>query len=741
MHPTKVPAVIILLLITLFQRQPGMAARMEKTSNAPSGFVDEVVATLGSGDIPTGLALTPDGRVLIGLKSGVIRVVENGTLLAQPALTLSAGICTDGERGLESIAVDPDFANTRYIYVYQTAPAANNSCTGAVNRVLRYTLTNNIASTPLILLDNIPTGGGYHNGGDLKFGADGLLYVSVGDGGSQLGGGANGANNDNARNRSILNGKILRIARDGTIPASNPYVNTGGSVICSNSAPNKTGGWCRETFAWGLRNPFRMAFKNGTNTFYINDVGQNAWEEINLGVIGADYGWNTREGRCAANSTTNCGNTPAGMTDPIYSHDHNGMCSITGGAFSTNAWAPPYGDAYFFGDYCNKTIYQLTPNTAGGFTESVFHTPTSAGGIVSMLFDQNSRALYYTLSANYANSSAAGIVRRVRSTTAVNRAPEAVASATVPQGLAPISVAFDGRASSDPDADALSYNWNFGDGATGNGATVSHSYAQNGRYTATLTVRDGANLASEPVAVPIVVGNAVPVPVIQNASSPTFFRVGELLTMRGSATDAEDGQLGGAALSWRVLLHHVADNNQQNEHTHPYFTGNGISVTLPPMPAPEDLAATQFSYIEVQLTATDSQNQSRTVTHTLRPRRVPVTLNSQPPGLQISANEATFTAPTTFTAWDGMSLQLNADDAQNSSSGAWRFENWSSSTARVHTLIVPSVAVTYTASYREIESAATPPPGVLPTATPGAQIPLANPPHKILLPMVRADGL
>ncbi len=740
-HPSKVVAGVLIAVILAAHSHRTQAAPIDKTAAAPAGFVDEIVATLGAGDIPTGLALTPDGRVLIGLKSGVIRVVENGTLLSQPALTLGSGVCTDGERGLESIAVDPDFTTTHHIYVYQTAPVAG-SCTGAINRVVRYTLNNNLASAPVTLLDSIPTGGGYHNGGDLKFGADGLLYVSVGDGGSQLGGGANGAGNDNARNRSILNGKILRIKRDGGIPADNPYVNTPGSVVCGGSAPNKTGGWCRETFAWGLRNPFRIAFKHGTNTFHINDVGQNTWEEINLGSIGADYGWNTREAACSASNTTSCGGAPAGMTDPIYSHNHNGMCSITGGAFSTTGWPAPYGDQYFFGDYCNKTIYRLKDNGSGGYVEEMFHAPPSSGGIVSMLFDPVTRALYYTLSSNYANTSAAGMVRRVRSTTATNRAPEAAFIANAPVGQAPVTVTFNGSASSDPDGDALTFAWNFGDGSpVESGATPSHRYQTNGTYTATLVVRDGGGLSSQTATQRIVIGNAVPQPVLQLAGDTTLFRVGEVLTLRGSASDAEDGALSGTALEWRVLLHHVAETNVQNEHVHPFFTGSGPTAALPPMPAPEDLAATQFSYLEVRFTATDAQGQARTITHTLRPRRVAFSLRSEPAGLTIRANEATFVAPAGFTAWEGMGLTLDVPDTQSANNSTWRFSNWSSSQSRALTLTVPATATTYTAYFRDANTLASVPiptqTPVPPTPTPAPQMPLAlTLTRRVLMPMV-----
>ena len=116
--------------------------------------------------------------------------------------------------------------------------------------------------------------------------------TSTGDGGCPLGGVSN-----NAREAGLLNGKILRITTDGAIPPGNPNNTIAGAVLCNASNPNPAGGACLEMFASGLRNPFKFAFKSGTDQFYINDVGQNTWEEIDDGVIGADYGWNIREAK------------------------------------------------------------------------------------------------------------------------------------------------------------------------------------------------------------------------------------------------------------------------------------------------------------------------------------------------------------------------------------------------------------------------------------------------------------
>jgi glucose/arabinose dehydrogenase len=701
------------------QAAPGAAAELA------GGFSDEAVATFGTGEIPTALSSTPDGRVLVGLKTGTLHIVENGTLRSQPALTLNS-ICTEGERGLESVTIDPAFVTNNHIYVFYSAPTAG-SCNTVINRVVRYTLVNNQALTPTVILDQIPTGGAYHNGGDLHFGADGLLYVSVGDGGSVLGGGPNAAGNTNARNRAILNGKILRITSDGAIPTGNPYVSTPGSVICGGKAYNLNGGWCQETFAWGLRNPFKFAFKPGTNEFMINDVGQNTYEEINAGALGADYGWNLREGNCAPGSTTNC-SALSGASAPLLAIDHNGFCSVTGAAFSDSSWPAPYAGEYFFGDYCGRSIYRLT-RVNGVYGKETFHTPTDSGGIVALHYDAPSRALYYTL----ASTSSASVVRRIRATGAANRAPQAAAAMTALSGNASLSVQFSSAGSSDPDGDALTYEWQFNDGSAAVAdANPIHTFNANGTYSVTLTVRDPQNLASAPSTVRVYVGNAAPQPLIEAPGNAQTFSVGELLTLRGSANDAEDGVLGDANLAWNVLLQHVPEGQPNNRHTHPFFKGSGRAVALPPMPQPEDLDATRYSYLEIQLTATDRSGQARTITQTLQPRRAALTLASQPSGLKITANDMAFVAPVALSSWEGMSLTLRADDPQRLNGSEWRFAGWSNITpasARSVGLIAPASATTYLATFANSNPTAnnpTPAPTVQPAMLRTVLMPLVG---------------
>lgn len=664
----------------------------------PAGFTDAEITTLA--EIVTDLALAPDGRMLIALKGGAVRVVQNGSLQGSPALDLGGQgiICTEFERGLQSIAVDPNFASNQFVYIYHTynGGSGGSNCGGRgdiINRVVRYTLSaGNVMSSPTVILNNIASPCGNHNGGDLHFDADGKLYVSTGDGGCA----GSLATNNLARYRSVLNGKILRINPDGSIPADNPFANASGSVVCGASAPNASGGICRETYAWGFRNPFRFAIRAGTNQLYANDVGQNSREEISDVTAGNDYGWDCREGKQDNNTGGLCSPRPSNMIDPLYDYGHAaGLCSITGGAFaaSAGAWPAPHDGAYFFGDYCGNAIYRLT-NTNGTYGRSTFATVTG-GNIVSLMFDSGANALYYTTSG--------GRVGRITYTGGGNRAPTAQISANPTSGPTPLAVQFSSAGSSDPDGDALTYSWNFGvSGATSTQANPSYTYQNAGTYIAVLVVTDARGASSPPAQITIDPGNTPPDAAILSPSSDARFVVGQIITLTGSANDAQDGDVT-ASMRWEVLLHHVPLNLPITGHTHPFFSGTGNNLAMPPMPPPEDLDAAPLSFLEVRLTARDSKGLARTITQTLQPERVALTFATEPSGLKLSVAGTMVTATHSATVWQNWALALAAPALQLDASGnAWRFASWSHGQPASHTLVVPASSATYTARYERV---------------------------------------
>jgi len=678
---------VSILVLTLAVAALMPLAPMEAAASLPLGFTDQFLFSL---EQPTAIAFTPDGRMLVTSKPGQLFIAIGGAVRATPTLDLSSKVCVNSERGLEGVAVDPAFTTNHFIYLFYTfkkfTGCPTQSATQPVNRVSRFVLpdSNVIApSTETILIDNIVTPTGFHNAGDLNFGSDGLLYVSTGDGGCGVGGGF-GCLKPSALNG--LNGKILRINRNGGIPASNPYQGSG-TLPCADTGSAAGGTACREIYARGLRNPFRFAMDpNTAGRFYINDVGQNLWEEIDLGAAGADYGWEAREGPCKTNSDTDCGPPPAGMTNPIFDYHHSTGCkSIVGGAFVPNdsGWPASYLGKYVFTDFICGTFFRLDPQ-GSGYQMTPIVTGLGSGSVVHVEFGplEPRRALYYTTFAN------GGEIRRIAFTS--DGKPIAEMSASPITGVAPLTVDFDGSASGDPEEEALTYLWDFGDGGTDTTTTplTSHTYNSDGTYSASLVVRDPGGLESAPFALTIIVGNTPPTPVINSPAEGSTFSVGQTITLNGSASDIEDGSYPASALLWHVWLFH-------RDHRHPYFGpvyGNGLTITGP---APEDLLAATNSYLIVELTVTDSEGVSTTVSRIVQPRKVSLTFKTKPTGLKVQVQGQAFFGPSTIVSWAGWDLAVKAPSPQ----GDYRFVSWSDHGLQSHTITTPNAPATFTATF------------------------------------------
>jgi glucose/arabinose dehydrogenase len=374
----------------------------------PSGFTDVKV---GNVSLPVGMDSLPDGRLLVTSQGGRLTLMRaNGTIATTAALDLTARICSNSERGLLGITSDPSFATNHYVYTYYTSRSGTNACdSGAFNRVSRFTMAGDTIdpATEQVLLDNIPSPAGNHNGGDLHIGKDGYLYVSVGDGGCYVRDITKcAAANTAARDMSVTSGKILRITVDGGIPPSNPF--SGASTTrCNTAGRTNPGTTCQEIFAFGLRNPFRFSpDQNAVGTrFFVNDVGQDTTEEIDElkdTSGGADFGWNTREGTCVTGSTTNCPLPPAGVTDPVHAYTHvsTGCESITGGAFvPTGQWPLAYDGGYLFADYICGKIFLLHPN-GSSWTRTEFATAVGGVTVLRMVEENGGWSLYYGTYAN-----------------------------------------------------------------------------------------------------------------------------------------------------------------------------------------------------------------------------------------------------------------------------------------------------------------------------------------------------
>jgi glucose/arabinose dehydrogenase len=304
------------------------------------------------------------GRLFVIEKYGVIRVIENGTLLDVPFLDISDRVNDRGnEMGLLGLTFHPDYENNGYFYVNYTGEGGNT-------RISRFQASGNSsdpASEKILLIIEQPYQN--HNGGALAFGPDGYLYAGLGDGGLA------GDPHKNGQNTSTLLGKILRIdVNNGdpySIPADNPFGN--------------------EVWVYGLRNPWRMSFDRVTGDLWIGDVGQNQYEEIDYlpagSPGGANFGWSIMEATHGYD-----GEPQPGLLLPVAEYSHNeGGCSVTGG-YVYRGSMPEWNGIYLYGDYCSGKIWGLILSNGQWQNAALFE----AGVTITSFGQDESGELYFS---------------------------------------------------------------------------------------------------------------------------------------------------------------------------------------------------------------------------------------------------------------------------------------------------------------------------------------------------------
>jgi glucose/arabinose dehydrogenase len=622
----------------------------------PAGFQD---ATVISGlNSATAMQFAPDGRLFVTEQRGTLRVIKNGVLLPTPFLTIPAGsIDPARERGLLGVAFDPDFATNQYIYVFYTATAP-----AVHNRVSRFRANGDVVDTTvpeLVLLDfdNLSTAEN-HNGGAMHFGLDGKLYIAHGDN-------ALGAN---AQTLGNLLGKIIRMnpVADpvAQIPTDNPFFGT---------ATGKN----RLIWALGLRNPFTFSIQPGTGLTYVNDVGQNAWEEIDDARAGRNFGWPTTEG--SFNQTT----YPQ-FTLPVYSYHHsNGTptgCAITGGAFynpTAASFPASYVGKYFFADYCSNWIYYIDPASPG--------TATPFAADVSLPVDLKvgpDGALYYL----------------ARGTNRVGRIQyTAVTSPQISQHPASVTVGLTGTATFSVSATGsapLSYQWQRNNvdipSATGASYTTPAAVLADNGGTYRCRVTNAAGSVTSNSATLTVLNNAQPTATIVTPAIGARFSGGTTLTFSGGGTDTEDGTIAAAGLTWQIDFHHAT-------HVHPGMPAtSGVTSGTFAIPSAGETAANVW--YRVHLTVTDSAGLSTATFVDVLPNTATITLSTLPAGLTLTLDGQPFTTPLTVTSVVGMVRSIGVPASQGPSTAPYRFVSWSDGGAATHTILTPASSVTYTAT-------------------------------------------
>jgi glucose/arabinose dehydrogenase len=596
---------------------------------------------------PTAIAFTPDGRALVTEQPGAVRVIsENGTLLTAPFLTLT-NIYSAGERGLLGIALDPNFTTNQYVYIYYTPRSPDHA-----TRLSRVTASGDqmLPGSEVVLLEYANSSAN-HRGGELHFGDDGKLYVAIGDASVP----------DDAQRVTNFNGKVLRLNNDGTIPSDNPvsFTTTSGTTVTPQGA-------YRAIWAIGLRNPFRFGVDPATGKIHINDVG-GSWEEVNLGEAGRNYGWPTCTGSCSN----------AFATNPLFRYDTgDDGCAITGGTFYNGSQFPSsYRGTYLLIDYCRTWLRQLRADNSTAVVPVTI--PNSSVGLVEAP-DGSVYVLGY----------ASGTISRVSFVSSGgNRSPVAAATAAPSSGVPPLAVSFNAGGSSDPDGDALTYAWDFGDGTQGDGVALAHTYASAGSYVARLTVADGRGGSGAWQAT--ISAGVPPTATITSPQAGQLYTAGQSISFSGQATAWGGTALGSSALSWTVVFHH-------DSHTHPALgpvTGSSGSYTPPVTGHTEDNV-----FYRIHLTATDSSGVQTTVTRDVMPRKAVVTISSNIAGTRVLLDGEPRVTPFSFTGVAGVRRTLEVVSPQTIGGQAYTFSSWSNGGARSQTFTTPSSNTTLTVS-------------------------------------------
>ncbi|SCL34094.1 Glucose/arabinose dehydrogenase, beta-propeller fold [Micromonospora rhizosphaerae] len=708
----------------------------------PSGFQEQIV--FSGLNAPTDLEFAPDGRIFVAEKGGRIKVFDN---LADTSPTVFADLSTNvhdqWDRGLLGLALPPNFPTSPWVYVLytydappgQVAPRWNDVCPDPSNglcvvtgRLSKLQASGDVMTgTEQVLIHDWCQQYPSHSIGDLEFGADGMLYATGGDGasfsavdyGNLPSGNPTNPCSDPPNEGGALRSQDLRTTADetqldGSLLRLDP---TTGAAAPGNPNIGSPDPDTRRIVATGLRNPFRLTLRPGTNEAWISDTGWNTWEEVDrvvdptAGV--ANFGWPCYEGNLRQDGYDGANLSvcetlysagPSAHTLPFVAWNHpnklipgeacpTGSSSSTGVAFYPTTGGPypaAYNGALFFADYSRDCIWASLPTTPGGLpsASNLVTFASSAASPVDLELGPGNELYYVDLN---------GTIRRIRYFPG-NQPPTAVIDASPTQGPVPMTVNFSATSSTDPDpADQgrLTYAWDFtNDGTTDSTApTTSFTYTTAGNFTARLTITDSLG-ATDSETVIISPGNQAPTAVIDTPTAGTTWRVGNTIGFTGHATDPQQGTLPASALSWQLRLQHCSDTGSCHTHVLQNWTGvaSGSFVT-PDHEYP--------SYLELELVATDQDNLSHRVVRRLDPQTVSLTFATNPSGLQLVVGSTTGTTPFTRTVIQGSTNSVSALSPQSVGGRTYNYTSWSDGGAQSHVITAPTAATTYTASYAQ----------------------------------------
>ena len=642
----------------------GLAAA--PAAQAVAGVTQRIIAQSPNLRSPYGMEFSPDGRLwVLEQGRGTVRIVKNDVLLATPALTLAVEV--GGSRGLMSLVFDPAFSTNRFLYLQYSTSRTVAGVKTVFNRVSRFTSTGDLVdpASERMVWEGLPLDDKtMHYGGGMWFGPDGKLYLSLGD--RLLG--------PNAQNMNTQWGKILRLNPDGTIPTDNPFFTT-------------TTGNNRAIYALGLRNPWQSQVRRSTGAAYVSDVGSATWEEVDQAARGANYGWPGFEGPS---------NGAPGITDPLFWYNHTTGtptgCAVVGADFyepTTALWPAAFQGTLIVADLCQGWLKSVDVDhgnvlrdIADGFEQPVDVKVGSAGQIYVLTKQLNGVLGGALFRLDFNPNAPLSITQQPVSQTGALGGTVTFSSAAT-GGVGPVT-----------------YQWQRGGvdvaGATNPTLTLSNLAAADSGATFQVRVSDGVTTLTSAVATLMVTTNQAPVPTILTPTAGQTYRAGAVLSWSGTATDAEDGTVPPARMTWSVDFHH-------NTHVHDFIlptTGAATgSATIP-----VDNETDTNVWYRVHLVVTDSQGAQTEVTRDVFPKIVTVTLNSTPTTMRLTLDAQPVTTPLTFQTVQGIRRRLAPVTPQTHAGSSFVFSGWADGAAATR-MVAPLMNKTFTANF----TAAAPP--------------------------------
>ncbi len=690
---------------------------------------------------PVAVRFASDGRVFVAEQSGLILVFASITATTPTVFAdLRPQVFDTIDTGLLGMALDPAFPSKPYVYVLYTLdapiggtpPVWNDSCPTPPDtdadclvsaRLSRLQAAGDVMTGPEhVLVNDWCQQYDTHSVGSIVFGVDGALYASAGDGAGyttldygQAGSPANPCGDPpvavgGAQTPPTAEGGSLRsqdlltpadpVTLDGSIIRVNPA--TGAAMPNNPNAPSADLN-ARRIVAYGLRQPFRMTTRPGTNDVWLGDVGWNASEEIDrvsnpIASPVKDFGWPCYEGRAKqpsfqalnldiCNTLYGSGSAVAPYFEYVQGASFvpgdgcpTGASAVSGNAFypaSGGNYPSKYNGALFFADWARGCIWAMLKGTNGlpnpKQVEGFVTGPVGASTPVDLEIGPGGDLFYVDVGG--------GTIRRI-SYNAANHPPVAAVGANPTTGDLPLTVQFDARGSTDPDGDSLTYSWDLnGDGVFGDSTLANPSYTYGTAGVRTVSVRVTDAFSTPDVAtVTIKAGNTPPVPTISTPAPEFTWSVGDTISFSGSANDAEDGPLASSALSWtyeKVICPTVDTCEPQAGET---FDG----VASGSFVAPEQEYP---SHLRLSLTATDSGGLSQTTSVDLYPQTSTLTLASDPAGATLGLGSTNGVAPFSTTVITKGTQTISAAD-QTIGGEAYAFAGWSDSGAASHDITV-----------------------------------------------------